>query len=318
MIGHSLDDIVQDNLAVWEYKQDTTQKYICHITLTDFDQNDWNDVISNELIFPEKAVQNVINKIIRKKQDTMVRAIMRKNNFSYSEGQVLQSVQKHLKFTYSLDTILDTVLPVDIEIDTGDSNWDFTANTVPPAHYADHSILESPQASILWLSKQQGHKLGELIHALRNIEDHASCISSPFLYSLAKEVYELQTVMSHLFFFIELPLRQILYLNALINWRRQYKKWGGYIVLNSNVSAGLYSISVGGGSAFGIQFEKDVKIPIKYISHFYPDASLPFGAQDYFANDNFYRTGKISHACIPKQFRQFLKNKKQIDNTEVS
>ena len=81
-----------------------------------------------------------------------------------------------------------------------------------------------------------------------------------------------------------MTLRQACELNKIINKRdiSGYKydpanrKDIGTIVLDKSVEPLLYDTWAGGGSVWGIELDKDVEIPIKYIASAMPDEYLDY------------------------------------------
>ena len=166
---------------------------------------------------------------------------------------------------------------VNIGVDTGDSDYDYTANTVPPAYGADITLKQSEKsASIVWLTKQQGHKKGELYFALNHIKHNRELIHTELMKSIANEVWCTLSILTHLFFFVRMSVYDLLLLNSLLHWHHKTKKWGGYILLNKETRTGFYSPFAGTGSAVGIKLEKEVKLPVKFISEILPDSAYEY------------------------------------------
>ena len=91
---------------------------------------------------------------------------------------------------------------VDIMIDTGDANYDYTLNTFNP-HYdsCDNSINE--EASLLWLARQQGYKKSVLKSAMQKYP-----VESKFLNSIHTELVNSSTHMNTLTFLVKMSLEE--------------------------------------------------------------------------------------------------------------
>lgn len=165
---------------------------------------------------------------------------------------------------------------VDIMIDTGDGNYDYTLNSTYPCWYGDYKAPVDPRAGIAWLAKTQGYTKGRLKRALREGD-----MADPkgFLQSMRVELANLSSSMSTVTFLVELTLEQLMELNRLVRLQdrdgRHYDSrenpYCGYIVIDKDTETGLYDPWNGGGSVFEIQLERDVKLPVKYIRSALPD-----------------------------------------------
>lgn len=166
---------------------------------------------------------------------------------------------------------------VNIIVDTGDGNYDFTLNDLYPAYcgyYNDGAI--DPKASVAWLARSQGYTAGQLRRALREGD-----MRDPhgFLQSMRAEVANIASHMNALTFLVELTLEQLIELNRLIKLQERNGRfydatkipYCGYIVLDKKTMTGLYDPWNGGGSCFEIEMEKDVRLPVKLIRSALPD-----------------------------------------------
>lgn len=221
------------------------------------------------------------------------------------------------------DDMLHESIMVNIGVDTGDSCNDYTANTVPPAYGADHSLKESEWcASIVWLTKQQGHKKGELYFALDHIQDDRESIHTQFMASIANEVWSTLSDFTQLFFFVKMCVYEVLLLNSLLQWHRKTRKWGGYILLDKETTTGFYASIEGSSSALGIQLEKEVKLPVKYISEIFPDSAYIHPLSEIYNSTSLWNNGRVTYMSLPKHFRMSMEEyglsplKKNIKNND--
>ena len=223
------------------------------------------------------------------------------------EEQFISLAMALSEVVINTDEIFQEPIMVNIGVDTGDSNMDYTANTVPPAYDADHSLQESEWcASIVWLTKQQGHKKGELYFALDHIKHNPELIHTELMKSIANEVWNTLSIFTHLFFFVKMPVYDLLLLNTLLQWHHKTGKWGGYIMLNKETTTGFYSPDVGSSGATDIRLEKEVKIPIKYISEILPDSTYKYPMSEICESTYLWDDGKITYMSLPKHFRMSL------------
>lgn len=170
---------------------------------------------------------------------------------------------------------------VNIMVDTGDGNYDYTLNSVYPAYCGYYNSGLDDKASIVWLTKRLGYTKTQLKHELLSEEpiDYNRREPDGFLRSLRKELVNVSCHMNTLTFLVKMTLRELIELNRLIrlqdrnghHWDATENPYCGYIVIEKGTETGLYSPWQGGGSLFEIELEKDVKLPVKFIRSALPD-----------------------------------------------
>jgi len=170
---------------------------------------------------------------------------------------------------------------VDIIVDTGDENFDYVSNDVYPHYNGRIEDTIPEEASILWLARQQGYKKSQLNKAMR----HGDFSGSELLKSLRKEVHNCSSHMNALTFFVEMTVEQLFDLQEALKdnekndpplkkdeykcvWERKGRR---KIILGKDAVCGLYDTWNGAGSILEIKLEKDVVLPMKYISTAWPD-----------------------------------------------
>lgn len=181
-----------------------------------------------------------------------------------------------VRFDPPADHFLKQAFQVDIMVDTGDGNYDYTLNGAYPCWYGTCNAPIDPRAGIAWLAGTQGYTRGQLKRALRDGD-----IAGPkgFLESMRVELANLPSAMSTVTFLVELTLEQLIELDRLVrlqdrnghHYDARENPYCGYIVIDKDTETGLFDPWNGGGSLFEIQLEKDVKLPIKYIRSALPD-----------------------------------------------
>lgn len=212
-----------------------------------------------------------------------VRAKLTATDGPYPEGlsneddtRMLDTLHNLVYFKLPADHFLKRSFHVNIMVDTGDGNVDYTLNSAYPCWYGRCGEPIDPKAGIAWLAKTQGYTRGRLKRALQEGD-----MAEPkgFLQSMRVELANLSSAMSTVTFLVELTLEQLIELNRLIrlqdrdgvHYDSRKNPYCGYIVIDKDTETGLYDPWNGGGSVFEIQLEKDVKLPIKYIRSALPD-----------------------------------------------
>ena len=164
---------------------------------------------------------------------------------------------------YPEDWALSQEFCFNIIISNGDDNYDFCLNE----HIIDKdgNVDENAEkAGLVWLTKQQGYTLDELVEILKNgdIEEPKT-----FLETVLQEVangYGCEA----LTFCVKMTLGQAISLKE-----KMKSNPNGSIVIDKKTECGLFDPWSGGGSVLEIACEKDVEIPFKNIWKFYIDES---------------------------------------------
>lgn len=162
---------------------------------------------------------------------------------------------------YPEDWALSQEFCFNIIISNGDDNYDFWLN--------EHIVGEdgnvdkdAEKSGLVWLAKQQGHTLEELVEILKD-EDNVS--TNEFLASISSEVYNGYGCEA-LTFCVKMTLGQAIALKE-----RMESDPNGSIVLDKRATCGLFDMWSGGGSILDITCEKDIEIPFENIWKFYID-----------------------------------------------
>lgn len=228
---------------------------------------------------------------------------------SYNRGQILKEVKDWFEegeYEYDPDELNDVFndmvyakLPdeyflnqeflVDILVDTGDANYDYTLNPrIYPCWYSHDNKKIEDKASLLWLTRQQGYSKTEMKSFLNNGKETYDNDTFPlswtgaYLQSVYNELANLGSHMGQLTFLVKMTLADLIELNKLIKAKDRNGRFHdatknpycGYIILDKSTETGLYDKCYGGGSLFEINLEKDVRLPIRFISKAIPDKCL--------------------------------------------
>lgn len=162
---------------------------------------------------------------------------------------------------YPEDWALSQEFCFNIIVSNGDDNYDFWINE----HIVDEDgnvNKDAEKSGLVWLAKQQGYTLEELVEILKNgdIEEPKT-----FLETVLQEVangYGCEA----LTFCVKMTLGQAIALKE-----RMKENQSGSIVLDKRVECGLFDLWSGEGSVLEIACEKDVEIPFENIWKFYID-----------------------------------------------
>lgn len=275
---------------MWEVRKDKNGLFECEIYADYRDGMDAKTAI--EILGaedPEKAFWEKLDEWymdyemeLRSELERKVEDALTKDDGPYPDG-LEDDVDLHdellelVYFTLPDRHYLDQRFPVDIMVDTGDGNYDYTLNNLYPAYcgYYNEGGID-PKASVAWLAKTQGYTKGKLWRAL---QDGDMRDPKGFLQSMRVEVANIASHMNTLTFLVELTLEQLMELNRLIRLQDRNghfydatkNPYCGYIVLEKKTMTGLYDPWGGGGSVFEIELEKDVRLPIRYIRSALPD-----------------------------------------------
>ena len=162
---------------------------------------------------------------------------------------------------YPEDWALGQEFCFNIIVSNGDDNYDFCLNEYIVDE--DGKVDENAEkAGLAWLTKQQGHTLEELIESLKD-EEYVN--PNKFISSLAAEIFNGYGCEA-LIFCVKMTLGQ-----AIVLKEKMKSNPNGSIILNKNVTCGLFDPWQGGGSVLDIACEKDIEIPFENIWKLYVD-----------------------------------------------
>lgn len=189
---------------------------------------------------------------------------------------------------------------VNIMVDTGNCNYDFTCDNVlnwygTSGGYGSNGYFDD-NSSMKWLAKTQG-KFQKLEKETRAVYKHVTgedennnYLNRPqsedkFISSCIQELENISSHMSTITFLVSMPifeffkLKETMKIEAELNksYNAEERKGTGYIVLDKSVMCGLFDPWQGGGSVLEIELERDVKLPIKYIFDATVDGEKKYG-----------------------------------------
>ena len=200
-----------------------------------------------------------------------------------------------------------------IAVDAGDVNYDFSINAPWRSYWGEGVSNFDENSSLLWLIRQQGHTKREAREAL-HMDGYPE---NPFMKSVMKEIESACNCMNALVFCVEMTLNEWFLLNDAmkqeeageVKYYPRQSRGRGYIVLDKNVTCGLFNPWLGGGSMLEIRCEKDVKLPLRYIY----SARLD-GMWDQYGVDDVYGSGR---GLWTDSLKEIHKMKKKLEKKDA-
>lgn len=254
----------------------------------------------------QEIKSNAFDKIWK---DEKIQEILSGLNLDDPESDVQFTLDEVFYVKYPYDFYLSQPVYVDLIIDTGDGNHDFTLNQ-PFASWDDRDATTiGKDSSLLWLANQQGYTKGQLIKALRD----ENTGYSKFLKSVLKEVQNTSTWMNALTFIFRTTLKEWMELNKEIQKEKPFNseshprtgKGRGYLVLKANTPCGLYDPWNGAGSVLEVELEKEVKLPFRFIDSMMPDGYRGYSvASIYGISRNFWEENCIKEIHPMKKLQE--------------
>lgn len=186
-------------------------------------------------------------------------------------------VYENVYFHYPYEHYLNQDVCIDIIIDTGDGSYDYTKNELFGCVYTEKGIDDKEQSALLWLMKQQGYSMKQIVDFI----DSEDAQGSKFLESVRVECENTTTCMNALTFFVKMSLKEAFDLHEMAGRGNEYLQKeeiinNSSIILKKETPCGLYDPWSGAGSVLDIELEKDVELPLKFV-----DSILPDGCRGY-------------------------------------
>ena len=218
-----------------DYNDRLSESEIMEIMESDNPHETLNDIIFNAY---EESYSNTQGEII-----SDIRADLGEKGIEIDDT-ICEIIIDNVKINYPTEHFLNnTELYVNIGLDTGDGNYDYTLNGCNEIH---------EESSMLWLALQQGYTREEYENVI--LEEEFTI--SDFLESAYYEVTNSTTDIGKLTFFVKMTLGELIELREVINQKKDFT-----ITLDKNTYGGLVDIWNGAGSVLGLNLEKDIVIP---------------------------------------------------------
>jgi hypothetical protein len=187
------------------------------------------------------------------------------------EEEIEEWLQEHIYIDVDANHYLKQDIPVNLMIDSGDGNHDFTLNTLDGLLEYDEEtekyINIDDKAGVVWLAKIQGYSEEDVINAFNGEA------SSKFLKSLVSEVENCTTEMNAVTFLLTAELKDLF----------EYKK-GESVDVPKGTICGLYDPWNGAGGTFEIELEKAIKVPGKVIDSYSIDGARGYSIEKIFGS----------------------------------
>jgi len=183
-------------------------------------------------------------------------------------------VNDHVLFNYPYDHYLGQEVYLDIIVDTGDGNYDYTMNELFGCNYSHKGLDDREESALVWLMQQQGYSMD----AIKDFVENDNLQNSKLLTSIHQECLNTTTCMNSLTFFVKMSLGEALDLHEIVKNANPtgQENLPTEIILDKSTPCGLYDAWNGAGSVLEINLEKDVVLPVKFI-----DSAMPDGCRGY-------------------------------------
>jgi hypothetical protein len=172
-------------------------------------------------------------------------------DFDDYEWDINEYVNQNIHFNYPVGHFTKQDVNLNIIIDNGDGDQDFTLNNIA-SYNTDYEEPIDDESALVWLVEQQGYTKQDLEEA-RDLysEGNWGKIPSRLIKTIIQEAQNVTTHMNALTFFVKMTLEQYMDL----------KENKSSIILSKDTRCGLYDPWAGAGSIHEIELEKDVVIP---------------------------------------------------------
>ena len=272
-------ELVKDYLAenhAWEKKDDGFYHFDIYVDYRDeIDDATAQEILNND--YPHDALieklwdwyqeqeWDIIDNLVDDFNEKVDPELLEDANIiadgNLDDGMIREEFMDAVYVDYPIDWAESQEFCFNIIVSNGDDNYDFWLNE----HIIDEDgnvDQDAEKAGIVWLAKQQGYTLEELVKILKS-----DCVEEPkaFLETVQQEVdngYGCEA----LTFCVKMTLGQAIALKEKIK-----SNPNGSIVLDKRATCGLFDSWQGGGSALGITCEKDMEIPFGNIWKLYID-----------------------------------------------
>lgn len=177
-----------------------------------------------------------------------------------------EEVQDNICIKLPIEHFMKQKFRCSIMLDTGNGDGDFTADCLTfPACYGREEGEYDPNASLLWLCRQQGYQTNDVVQRFARATEEKD-IDNHFLKSVYNELLNLPSGCSTLTFLVEMTLEQLIRINCGMKDGTLKS-----ITLDKGVMCGLFNPWEGGGSLLDVKCEKDIVLPVDVLLEVCPD-----------------------------------------------
>lgn len=203
----------------------------------------------------------------------------------YDQDEIFDILYDVFCFTIPEDHYLSQSVHINIAVDTGDANFDFTLNNLAPHYQSIEEEDVDDSASLIWLAKQQGHTKEELIRCLYDDEE----TNSVLIKSIKEELENSSSCINALMFFVDMELGEAI---TLIENVKGFEA-DDTIIISKDTPCGLYDSWNGSGGLLEIKLEKDVVLPKKHVFYIDLDGEHGYSLEDTYGLCKSFWSGQI-------------------------
>lgn len=288
--NENLYQLVWDELREWSYLYDASSEsgFLMELTADYRDSLDYSSIAKIiDSDDPEVEFYNLLDEqysdciadeydeFASKIIDHLAEKLNADPNDEDFRDEISDLVREILLITAPYKHYLSREIKVNIVMDTGDANYEYTINVPEAAGIHEKS-------GIAWLASTQGYDRDALFKVWKGEKTE-----SRFLRSMYEEMINYTSSTPCVTFLVKMSLEQLLQLNRLIKMQDRNgviydatkKPDCGSFHIGKETMTGLFDIIDGGGSIFEIELEKDIDIPIRFIRSATPDINNCAGIQ---------------------------------------
>lgn len=255
------------------------------------------EIINDMYIDYDLSIQEeIIDRVISSLKEINIEVEDKENLYDYI-GDIIV-------IEYPYKDYLNHMLQINVLVDTGDGNYDYSLNT--DINFISNNI--NNKNSILWLSKTQGFNKKDLFNLLN--KKTVTKNESKFEKTIYEEMINAINSMNVLTFFVKMSLDDLIKINEDI------KKKNALFIIKKNTNAGLVDYWNGGGSLLNISLNRDVLIPSKYIDSISIDGDRGnYSVSDIYGCSNSLWNGDIKKAN-QKEIKKWSLDLKHINKSK--
>lgn len=195
-------------------------------------------------------------------------------DFQEVRYDIIDWMNDYVSFNFPYDHYLDTSVNVNIIVDSGDGDYDYTLNNFASYNAVRDNLEIDDESSLLWLVEQQGYTREHLENAIESGE----YLDSEVLKSVHNESMNVTSHMNALAFFVKMTIKEYM---DLVEGKKD-------ITVAVGTSCGLYDCWMGAGGTLEITLEKDVVIPYQY-AEIHVDGTRGYGIDEIYGMcDDFW------------------------------
>lgn len=229
MLNEKLHDELAAFLKANYHEFDEENKCFFDEAYTDYDDQisdkDLGEILASE--DPEQALEEMLWDCYmdcewQYRDDIVSEFLKTQEGSKYDREEVDDELVEMWYFKVPEEHYLEQEVNVDIVVDTGDMNYDYTLNAVYPHYNGREDDEIDDNASLVWLAKTQGYTREQLQNYLTNGKDKRD--AKGFLETVYQEVINCSTSCPALFIPIKMTVRQLLKINKIINTVKEILK----------------------------------------------------------------------------------------------